>query len=605
MTKKFLTVLAAVALAGAAMAQTTRTVREVTVEGLKTVNETGIKTVMRLKPGQPVDQASMVRDEEEIYSLGLFSSVKILKRDVGDSEADLTVQVKEYPVIKEIRIEGNTIFSDEELLPLILAQQEIGQIWNNNKALTITNEIRQKYTDKGFLINFEQFGPLEESEGTLNVKILETVVGKITLEGLNRTKVSTIERMMKSKAGKPINYKRLQQDIEELYYTYWFEDIKGGQSVGDRPEVVDITLTFKEARTAQINAGVALDPQSRLVGTASFSESNFKGKGQSVGLELEMATVGGGPSARLAFADRFIDNRDTAMSINLFSKVVYNFTGNGLLGSSGSSSTNENQFNERQNGLGISFTRPFGDTMKASVGLTVRNTKTINLTTTTTDEYVQQDGDLIILQIGAEKTTALPTVEPVQGQSFRVLLEPGYSNITKIGGNVALFADTLGSSNFIRSTLSFKKYWSKQPHLKADETPEIGLAKPRPVLAFKMEYGYISGTVPFFEQLFVGGTNSLRGYPNQRFWGSNSLVSTLEYRYPIQKSFNLVGFIDYGGAWGGYGQLKDFAQSNSFDMHLGYGVGLGFRTPLGPIRIEFAFDDQGKSRTHFTVGSSF
>jgi len=587
------------------MAQTTRTVREVTIEGLKNVNETGIRTVMRLKPGQPVDQASMVRDEDEIFSLGVFSSVKILKRDIGDTEADLTVQIQEYPIIKEIRIEGNTIFSDEELMPLILAQQELGQIWNNNKAQTITNEIRQKYTDKGYLINFEQFGPLEESEGTLNVKILETVVGNIKLEGLSRTKAGTIERMMKSKAGEPINYKRLQEDIEELYYTYWFEDIKGAQSVGDRPEVVDITLTFVEARTAQINAGVALDPQSRLVGTASFSESNFKGKGQSVGLELEMATVGGGPSARLAFADRFIDDKNTSMSVNLFSRVVYNFTGNGLLGSGGGGSTEDNQFDERQTGLGINFTRPYGDNFKASVGLTVRNTRTINLTTTTTDDYVQQDGDLLMFQIGAEQTTALPTVEPVQGQSIRVLLEPGYSNITKIGGNVALFADTLGSSTFVRSTLSYRKYWSKQPALKADETPEIGLSKPRPVLAFKMEYGYISGTVPFFEQLFVGGTNSLRGYPNQRFWGSNSLVSTLEYRYPIQKSFNLVGFVDYGGAWGGYGQLRDFEQSSSLDLHLGYGIGLGFRTPLGPIRIEFAFDDEGKSRTHFTVGTSF
>ena len=216
MTKRIISILAIAALAGSALGQATRTVREVTIEGLKNVNEIGIKTVMRLKPGQPVDQAAIVRDEEDIFGLGLFSTVKILRRDVGDSEVDLTVQVKEYPLIKEIRIEGNTIFTDEQIMPIILAQQEIGTIWNNNKAQQITNDIRKLYTDKGYLINFEQFGPLEESEGTLNVKILETVIGNINLEGLSRTKKGTIERMMKSKAGEPINYQILQRDIEEL-----------------------------------------------------------------------------------------------------------------------------------------------------------------------------------------------------------------------------------------------------------------------------------------------------------------------------------------------------------------------------------------------------
>lgn len=602
MIRQLTTVLACFALVGIAMAQGTRTVREITVEGLKNVNEVGIKTVMRLKAGQPVDQIAIERDEEQIYGLGFFSAVKILRRDVSETETDLVVQITEYPIIKEIRIEGNTIFTDEQILPLILAQQEIGQIWNNNKALPLTNEIRKLYTDKGYLINFEQFGPLQESEGTLNVKILETVIGNIRLEGLSRTKASTIERMMKSKAGQPINYQLLQRDIEELYYTYWFEDIKGEQNVGERPEVVDITLKFIEARTAQINAGVALDPQSRLVGTISLADSNFRGKGQNVGIELEQATVGGGPSARIAFADRFIDSKNTSFSASIFSRVVYNFTGNGLVGSS--SSDTEDRFNERQTGITLALGRPYGQYYRFSIGLQAKNTRTLDLVVTNTENFVQQDGDLVTLQLMGEYNTSLPTVEPVQGEAIRLVLEPGYSNITKIGGNVANFADTLGSSTFLKSTLSFRKYWSKAP-APTEEQPEIKLSDPRPVLAFKLELTHITGTVPFFEQTFLGGTNSLRGYPNQRFWGSKSAVATLEYRYPIQKSFSLVGFADYGSAWGGYGELSDFVQSSSPEFHLGYGLGLAFRTPLGPIRIEFAFDDKGKGRTHFTVGTSF
>ncbi|MFX9089342.1 BamA/TamA family outer membrane protein, partial [Acinetobacter baumannii] len=85
----------------------------------------------------------------------------------------------------------------------------------------------------------------------------------------------------------------------------------------------------------------------------------------------------------------------------------------------------------------------------------------------------------------------------------------------------------------------------------------------RPTIAFRTRFGAITGTVPFFEQLFVGGTDSLRGYDNQRFWGNRSILSTLEYRYPVQKSFSLAAFADYGSAWGGYGQLNNFEQTDT------------------------------------------
>ena len=97
----------------------------------------------------------------------------------------------------------------------------------------------------------------------------------------------------------------------------------------------------------------------------------------------------------------------------------------------------------------------------------------------------------------------------------------------------------------------------------------------------------------------------LYAYDEDRFWGKDMLIGTLEYRYPLQKSMNLIAFGDYGDAWGGYGSVGSFTQSSSFAGHLGYGLGLSFRTPLGPIRLDLGFDEHGKSRTHFQIGTSF
>ena len=120
-----------------------------------------------------------------------------------------------------------------------------------------------------------------------------------------------------------------------------------------------------------------------------------------------------------------------------------------------------------------------------------------------------------------------------------------------------------------------------------------------------MKGGTETGTVPFFEQYFAGGNDSVRGYNEDRFWGRNSVVATFEWRKPIQEQFSLVTFVDYGGAWGGYAGSPGFEQSASAKFHYGYGLGIRFRTPLGPIRLDYAFNDQGGSRAHFMIGTSF
>jgi outer membrane protein insertion porin family len=358
-----------------------------------------------------------------------------------------------------------------------------------------------------------------------------------------------------------------------------------------------LTIEFKESQTGLLNAGVALDPQSRLVGTLSYSDSNFLGHGQSVGVQLSQATAGGGPSVELGFSDRFYDSKDTSLNVQVFSRVVYNFTGTGVdpFGGSGTSG----KFDERRTGASVNFARPYGR-YRASLGFRGSNIKTLNLNPTPIDEYIQQDGNLYSLVLGAAYDTRRPSAEPYRGELMQLTIEPGFSDVSAIGGAVKNFTDVLGKNSFIKSGLEYRRFWSKSA---AENTP---LDKPRPVVAFRAKYNNISGTVPFFEQNFIGGADSLRGYANQRFWGRQSALATLEYRHPIQRSLNLIGFADYGAAWGGYGQLKDFVQSSSPQFKLGYGVGVGFRIPrLGLIRIDFAFNQEGQNRTHFTFGSSF
>lgn len=586
-------------LAAMGWAQAGQTIRSITVRGNQNISTAAIEAAMlKLQVGKPFSRADVSEDEQRVAAMGWFRDAKILTRESSPTEVEIVVEVVENPVVREFRILGNTVLKTDRIAEIVARSQTIGQVYNLRNARIIRDAITEAYSKEGYFVQLLALEPDQEVPGALLVSVLEPTVGDIKLIGLGRTKTKTIERFMKTKPGQPFSLVQWQRDLEELYVTNWFEKIEPAPpSATDKPGVFNLAVDFTEARTAQIGAGVALDPNSRLVGNLFYSDSNFRGSGQSVSTNVSQATAGGGPSLELGYNNRFYDAKDTTFSAQLFSKVVYNFTGSGAdpLGGGGRSS----DFSERRTGLGVTFSRPVSKTYRATLGLSAQNINTINKNLGPNTEFIQQDGDLVYLQMAVDYDTRRPSQEPWGGQFIRLLLEPGYSNITRIGGNVATDTQVLGAKSFIRSSLEYRQYWSRP--LKPNEPFD----KPRPVVAFRARYAQLTGTVPFFEQLFVGGSNSLRGYDAQRFWGNQSFLSSLEYRYPLQKSFNLIAFVDYGGAWGGYGRLRDFTQSSTPKMQLGYGLGAAFRTPLGPIRIDFAFNQNGGNKTHFFFGTSF
>ncbi|MDZ7622678.1 MAG: autotransporter assembly complex family protein [Candidatus Competibacteraceae bacterium] len=97
-----------------------------------------------------------------------------------------------------------------------------------------------------------------------------------------------------------------------------------------------------------------------------------------------------------------------------------------------------------------------------------------------------------------------------------------------------------------------------------------------------------------FEQLpaslrfFTGGDASVRGYAFNRIGptdadgvvvgGKNQLVGSLEYEHRVWNDWSLAAFVDSGDAFDGA----------SPDLKTGVGLGLRWRSPVGPVRIDFA-----------------
>ncbi|MCS6922738.1 MAG: BamA/TamA family outer membrane protein [Fimbriimonadales bacterium] len=569
-----------------------RRVESVVIRGLRHISEAAVTTALRLKPGEPFTEALLEADRRTIEGMGLFSAVR---PSVESTETGVRVafDVVENPLIREVRFTGNTVLSNEQLLEVI--RNKPGFVFNLNLVEADIRAIRDAYQRAGYIVLPEGYTEPDYETGVLTIALAELRVGQIKVEGNTKTRTHVILRELRTKPNDLFNVPRWQRDINRLYNTGYFDQITPEEEPS-APGVIDITLKVKERPTGRLNVGFAIDSRRRLIGLAEIFETNFQGTGRTVGLNFQSTGGRNGNSIELLFSEPYLDRHRTSLSLSLYDKLVYRFTSSFFGGQIDPNL--EQQYDERRRGITLGLARPLNDFITASIGLRTEDVNTNQVATNQGGGFIRQDGSLTSLTLRGVYNNRDFDLDPAMGQYFALTLEPGTANIR--------FAERqfleegvvkLGRANFLRASLDYRFYYSPQGRRTQPDDR-------RQVFAIRAYYGVVSGTVPFFEQFFIGGAETLRGYPEDRFWGKNAALLSLEFRQPVEKAFTAVFFVDIGHAWGGYGSVNEFVQSRSFKPEVGYGIGIRVRTPLGPLRIDYGIGRDG-GRTHFSVGQVF
>lgn len=111
---------------------------------------------------------------------------------------------------------------------------------------------------------------------------------------------------------------------------------------------------------------------------------------------------------------------------------------------------------------------------------------------------------------------------------------------------------------------------------------------------------------PVLQRFYAGGANSMRGFNSRRLsplvdvapptaqldqsrvllpiGGNGMLVGNFEVRYALTENLVLAAFLDSGNVTRGRPTVDDFGR-----LRYAVGIGLRYRTPVGPVRADFGY----------------
>ncbi|MCE5324553.1 BamA/TamA family outer membrane protein [bacterium] len=603
-------VLSVLAVPAVLMAQETKKVTEIAVTGNDNINTDTILNAILLKVDADYDEQTIDKDKAAIIALGYFSAVTVHTEDVAEG-VKVTFEVTENPKICDIKIVNSEPMTAQQILELMKTKP--GHILNTAVLYQDIESIQNFYGEQGYIAYVAEDGGVDSQTGVLTVPIVVHRVESVEIVDNKKTKEMVFLREMSTKPGTIFNWKTLQKDMMKIGSLDILEDIKTPQiNQGSEIGYVKVVLPVVEKKTGQMSVGVGYSSKQRLVGQARYSETNFRGLGQGLNLMWEQGTTdnatGGNASYELGFYEPWIDTKHTSLNVNAYNKLIYRF-------SSGIFSSDDDAYNERHKGGEVTVSRPMNEKVRLYLGGSFENVETDpSLLTDASILNIVQDGNVGSGSLRYVRNTRDYDLDPAAGGYDAVSFEVGAVDATRYEPNAVLVEDESKpgtydvdqqpipfdfSGGYQKTSIEIRRYYSKQG-------PKSSLQDKRTTWAMRLRAGYGNGTIPYFEQFFVGGGESLRGYREDQFWGDKMLLASIEYRKPIAQSIAGVAFVDYGDAWGTADEFntEDLPQSNSFVGNVGVGIGLRVATPIGNLRLDYAEGRYGP-RTHFSMGQAF
>ena len=140
-------------------------------------------------------------------------------------------------------------------------------------------------------------------------------VERIDIEGNATTLDRVIRRQFKVVEGDPFNPREIRESAERIRALGFFSDARVNAREGTTPDQVIVDVDVEEQPTGSLSFGGAYGTNGGLALIASFSESNFLGRGQRVQLDFSGAEEN--QTYEIRFTEPALLGRDLALDLEL------------------------------------------------------------------------------------------------------------------------------------------------------------------------------------------------------------------------------------------------------------------------------------------------
>lgn len=509
--------------------------------------------------------------------------------------------------VGHVTFEGNSVIKESELRPQLALST--GEFFTLKKFSQSLDNIRKSYEKLGYLEAEVVHRPqiLEEAgriDFTIDIKEGNVIfVEKILVEGLTKTRAKIARREIVQEEGQRYDGEKVDLSKRNLNNTGYFENVFVLTERGSTPGSRVLIFRLSEGRTGTLQVGMGFSSLSGFVGFCSVTKRNFDffdhpfkkdntspfftGAGQNISTSVEVGTKK--TNFDVSWTHPWVN--DSLKSMRPSPRFPTALTTRVFR-----SGNEYDEYDEDRAGTSMRVGKTFGHYLSGFLGYRFEAVVLNNVKASAPASILvlgSRDDSISALSFGGTYDHTDNTFWPTRG--IRVTLE---NEIAGLGGSVS----------FNRPSLDFKAFrpggWKN-------------------VFAFRSSFTTVSNPFdddvpPDYEQFYLGGPNTLRGYDDreinirnaagQKEGGRTSLFYNLEYRIPIlENTFSILFFQD-----GGMISESSFAVNG--DMKYSAGLGMRVQSPMGPIRLDFGYrfnetykgaKDSGQFEPHFSFGQQF